>query len=232
MLKVMNPNQQAPGQQTVPQQPATQPVIEHPFAPSPAPAQQPANPYGFIFDDQHPQPKKSMLKPGKNSMRGRILMVLGIGMVIIVVIVVGSSLLSGKKAGNAQQLTALVAEQQEIIRVANLGVAGARDPSTVALAETTKLSITTQQNKLLGYLKTRNIKITPLAITAKLNKSTTTELTNATANNTFDDTFTKTLQTELTTYQTNVKKSYDTASNPTSKALLKLSYSSSATILK
>jgi hypothetical protein len=216
----MDPNSQQPG--LPPLQPG-----------SSAPQQTPGNnPYGFILDTQH-QPKKGLIpNHNPNSTRSRILVALGAGTALVIVAIIAFSLISGGGDNNSQLLTSLAAEQQEIIRVADLGVKGATDPSTQALAEVTKLSVISQQNKLTTYLTDHGVKLAPTSLNTKLNKATDTTLTDATASNRFNDVFTETIKKSLTSYAANVKQSYDSASNTASKTLLADSYNSTNNLLK
>jgi hypothetical protein len=223
----MDPNNQnleqpamngVPGQQPTPQMPPQQVP------------QSPANPYGFIMDAQN-KPKRG-LKPSTDSKGKRVLFAIVALVILLIVFKVGSSLLFGSKISNAQLLTTLVAQQQEINRVSDLGLRSASDPATTAYAETTKLSILTQQNKLLAYLKKKNVKITPLAMAALLNTKTDAALKTAYESNQFDAVYLTILRKELINYAASVKKDYATASNTTSKQILLDAYNSTVLLLK
>jgi len=222
----MDPNNQ-PGPTQQPVQPPQTPA--NGFAP-PTPQPKPSDPYSFIMDTEH-KPKNSF-SPNHNSLKSRLLVVGGVGIGLIIAIVVVSSLISGGKEDNAQLLTGLAAQQTEIIRVANLGLKDSTDPTTLAYAQTTKLSVMAEQSALIKYLASKKVKVTPVQLNAKLDKDTDKALESADASNQYDETLTTTLKKGLQAYASNIKTSYDSASNENSKKILKDSYASTLTLLK
>ncbi|MDB5183260.1 MAG: hypothetical protein JWO47_1044 [Candidatus Saccharibacteria bacterium] len=212
----MDPNNLNPG--TVP--PANQP---------PPPAE-PKNPYHFIMNAPKP-PKKQMLKTG--SLRSRLLVIVGGAAVVIAAIILISSLLSRSSKQVTSQLTDIVAEQQEIIRVANLGYAGAAgDLETQSWATTTESTISSEQQALVKFLKQKNIVILPVVLNGKLNKKTDAALAAATTNGNYVTVFKATLQESLVTYAKDLKKSYQSVSSPEIKASLSDSYKNTVSLLK
>ena len=165
-------------------------------------------------------------------MLSRLLLVFGIGFAILIAIVIGSKLINGKSSGNVSLLTGIAAEQQEIIRVSTLGIANATDPSTIAYAQTTRLSLISQQAKLTKYLGSKKVKVTPVLLNEKLNKNTDKALKSASDGGRYDDTLNKTLKDSLTTYAATLKSGYSSASTPESKKILSQSYDSTKTLLK
>ncbi|CAN5416444.1 hypothetical protein BH10PAT3_BH10PAT3_0340 [soil metagenome] len=219
MLMLMDPNVR----------PAPPSQSNQPFS-APPPAPQPNDPYHFILETQHKN--KSSLRPSSNSLRSRLLVAVGGGAVLVFIIILATSIIGGGGKNNAQLLTGLVAEQQEIIRVSDIGIKSSADPDIQSFAETTKLSITTQQNKLITYLSSKNVALTPLMIAADADKTTDAAMDTAIKSNQFDAVFKDTLQKSLATYAVNLKKNYADASNPTSKTLLADSYNTIAVLLK
>lgn len=205
--------------QPIGQLPQNQPVV-------PAEGQ---NPYGFILDTDHKK-KKKLVKP--KSFRSLILVIIGGGIVLSIATIAISSFISRSQTGRTTELISLTAEQQEIIRVASLGVTGSDDLTIQSWAETVKLSVTSQQKSLITYLVKNNVKVEKLTLDSKLDKTTDTALKTATANNRFSDEFKTTLKKSLTTYGNDLKKSYDGASGPNSKKILIDSYKSTAFLLK
>lgn len=189
----------------------------------------PQNPYSFILDAEH-QKKKPLLSG--SPFKSRLLAILGGGTVLIIIVIIASSLFFGGRSNNAQMLIELGAEQQEIIRVSELGLKSAVDPTTLAFAQTTKSSVQTHHVKLIGYLVSKNIKVNPAALKTKLDKTTDTELATAAATNRFDETLSTTLKDMLTSYAASIKKNFNNASNETSKKLLSESYESVEQLLK
>ena len=187
------------------------------------------NPYGFILNAPH-APKKKLLKP--NSLRSRLLLIVGGGLVIILLIVGVSSFITRASQANKSALISLVGEQQEIVRVANLGVVGSTDFIAQSWAETTALSVGSQQSKLTKYLTERKTAILPIVLNAKRDPKTDADFGVATANNRFTEVFDQKLKDSLNTYAQNLKKAYANADGPIIKTILGDSYKSTVILLK
>lgn len=203
-----------------------------PAQPFPAPPMPPisSDPYSFIMDVQN-KPKK-MLAPNGGSFLSRLLLVAGIGTILILGIVLISSLINSGRENNTLLLTSLASEQTEIIRISELGIAGTANPDTLAFVQTTKSSLVAEQAKLLGYLASKKVKITPIELNSKKNKKVDTALISAKASNQFDELLVSSLKSSLEIYSKNLAVSYKAASNPESKALLSDSYKSTLALLK
>lgn len=214
-MVLMNPNQPSGSIPPVPNQPA--PGRSN-------------NPYGFILDTEH-QPKKPLLQ-NRNSLRSRLLIVVGGGVGLVILLVIILSLANGGKTDNGKLLGDLVAEQAEIVRVADQGANKGIDPSVRAFAEIAKLSVASQQARLTSYLEAHGVKLTPAQIDAKKSESTDTALNQAISNNRFDDVFTETLKSSLQTYSADLKNNYNVASNADSKKILSDSFTSTTSLLK
>lgn len=183
------------------------------------------------MDTDHRHKKKLSL-PGGNSFKSRIFLLVGGGIALIIVIILASSLLFGGKESNAQALVSLAAKQQEIIRISDLGITGAIDPNVKALAQTTKLSVASQQKQLITYLASKKKKASAAQLAANKNTATDKELTAAAESNKFDEIFEQTIKAELAEYNEDVEKAYNSASNVTAKNLLKTSFVSTEYLLK
>jgi hypothetical protein len=215
----MDPNNQIPGAVPPPGQ------IPTPQAP-PAPH----DPYHFIMNAPK-APRRKVLKTG--SLRSRLLLIVGIAAVVIAAIMLVSSLLSRSSKQVTTDLINIVAEQQEIIRVANVGALGATgDLVTQSWAVTTESTIGSEQQALIKYLKQKEIVILPTELVGKLNKKTDTDLAAAKVNGTFVVVFKASLRASLTTYATDLKKSYKGVSSPEIKQLLSDSYKNTVSLLK
>lgn len=189
------------------------------------------NPYGFILNPNQGQNSPNMRGVGGNSMRSRILLVVG-GMVLL--LVVGSilaSVLSSAGTRDNKSLTDIVAQQQELIRVAELGSDKSSDYKTRSLAYTTKLSVTTQQQKLIAYLGENSVVVSKEQLASKLQANVEKELETAANNNRFDETFAKLLDTELRNYATAMKEVYDSVGSEKTREILAESFTSSVTLL-
>ncbi len=185
------------------------------------------NPYGFIMDTPH-KSKKSMLKPDNSSTKSRVLYALG-GLTILII---AASVFVSVISGSTQDLTKLAAEQQEIIRIADLGIKSGVDPGVVAYAQTTKSTVQSQQTKVTTYLVKNKIKLTPLLLNSQKNIKTDAALVAASAANRFDVLFKDTITAELTNYASDLKTNYESAKAKTTKDMLANSYASTTLLLK
>jgi len=183
------------------------------------------------MDTEH-QKKKPSLAGGGNTFRSKILLLLGGATVLIIIVILFSSLFLNKGTSNVQLLVDLRAQQLEIIRVSALGLKSATDPDTLAFAETTSLSVNSQQSKLSTYMTSKGVKVTPLQLNAKLDKDTDAALISAQSSNRFNEELIKILKQNLTAYLTSLKEGYKNASNETSKQILSDSYNSTELLLK
>lgn len=178
------------------------------------------NPYEFIFNEQQ-TPKTSSL--GGGSLKNRILLVAGGGIVLIIILIILSSFLGGSD-NSTQLLTSLAQEQTEIIRVATIGTTKSIDSKARNLAQTTVSSISSSQQQTLDILLKRNVKLGIKQLALKMDSKTDKQLESASLNNSFDATFILVMQTQLKTYQANVKKAFDSTSSKSQKKLLTDSY--------
>lgn len=188
------------------------------------------NPYGFIMDTQH-QPVKKPLG-NQNSLMTRIMVAGAAAFVLLFIFIILNALVFNKKDPSAVLLTTVAAEQQEIARLSDLGEKGATDPATKNYVETVKLSTVTQQHELSAYLAKKKVKPALADLAAKKNTHVDTQLAAAAKSNRFNETFADTIKKNLVEYKSDLEKAYNSASNPTSKALLKRAFSSTSELLK
>lgn len=180
--------------------------------------------YDFIFNNQ--QPKKNML-PGKNPKMTRILLVAGGSIILVLLaIMVFSLLFSG--GGSTAELTNIAKQQNELIRIAEIGDKKARGSDAQNLAATTKLSLKSDQTALLASMGRQK----PLAkVLAQGQKSQTDQLlTQAEQSNRFDEAFIQTLQSQLSDYRQSVKDAYEGTSDAKTKQLLAAQYKHAVTL--
>ena len=201
------------------------------------PPNQPAQPeepqrYDFFLNPP-PAPKKSKLPsvPGvKDPFLKKVIMLIGGGILLIIVVIVLSSVLLGNK-DNVTSLIKLAQEQNELIRVAGEATSGAVQQTTKSLAVSTQLSLTTSQQQLVNYLKTRGHKVSTKQLALTQSKATDTQLTNATAASNFDPVFTQILQQQLQTYTQDIKHDFNGTSNTTLRQLLNTEYMGGTVLL-
>lgn len=209
-----------------PPQPATSQTSYDSYGPTP-PTPHPAgssngghNPYEFIFSEKH-EAKQSLF--GGGSMLKRVLFIVGGLVVLGVLATVVVSLLSPKDTSYAQ-LTTILQQQQEIVRVAELSQKSASTSDLKNLSINVSLSVGADKNSLQTYLTTRKVKITDTILAAKQDSKTDTLLANAKSANTFDATAAQTLQSLLVTYRADLNTTYQSVKGTNARAELKTSY--------
>lgn len=164
------------------------------------------NPYSFITNPETPKKKGSNL-PVPTGKIGRIIIVAGMFIIILMLFSIGSSLLSKGDKVKIQQLKDVVYQQGELIRVSEIGVKKAKTTEGKNLAITTQLSLISEQAELQKTLKSLKIK-TDTKTLGGPNKKTDELLTNAEQANQFDEVFIKTIQANLLTYAKAVQTAY------------------------
>lgn len=203
MLKLMQPNQ-----------------------PGPAPSQ--PNQYDFILNPNQKQ-KPSPFAGG--GMKKRLLIAAGAALVLIIAVSVIASFISSAGSGPVDQLKAIAARQQEIIRVAETGGREAKSSEGRAFALTTLLSIRTDQQKLQAILTESGIKLTPQELGGKKSAATDEKLAAASANSRYDEAVTEVLTEYLNDYRGLLKTAYDSGPGPNTKAMLDKAFESATALL-
>lgn len=195
--------------------------------------QQPYSPtpnYDFIMSPA-PPPKKSLVPlPTSGSMLQRIAIVAGGFVILLIIIIVFASLL--KSGGNNAPLVSIAQQQNELIRVATLGTQQATDQSAKNFAQSTELSLITEQQQLLSYLKTNGTKVSPKQLALTKNTQTDTQLSAAQAASTFDSTFEDVMHTQLTAYTQALKTTFAKTTGPKGRQLLSNDYSATNLLLQ
>lgn len=194
--------------------------------PNQLPPQQ--NPYSFITSTG-PAPKKPLL--GGGSMKSRILLVGGTLLLIIIIFTVVSSLLSGGSKGTISGLKDIIAKQQEIIRIAELGAKDATSVDARNFAKTVSLTVQTDQTKTVEILSSNNGKIIKEEQAASFSSKTDQALEAAKANNQYDTVLKETLTTQLTAYLATLKKTHDGTNGKNTKENLSSSYKNASTLI-
>ncbi len=190
--------------------------------PAPAPGQ-----FDFMMKDQPKPPGRfgsllpSIPRPAKIALAA-----LG-GLFVLVIFY---ALFFGGKTTNTDQLTSVMASAQEISRVSILAQQQAKDANTKDLATTTAAVLSSQEQQLRSYLKTRKVKVDSKKLAAKLNKNTDKQLAAALQNNNYDQTYFSYLKTSLTNYQSALGVANKAASLKV-QVILKADYDSVAVLL-
>lgn len=186
------------------------------------------NPYDFILNPSQP-PKKQLF--GGGSMKSRIIIV-AVGLILLMIIgAIISSLIANANKGPTEQLKSIVAQQQEIIRIANSGTDSALTSTGRSFAATVKMSIQTDQKNLRDQLSTTGIGLKPEELSSKRNSKTDEALKAAADNNRYDEELIDALSKMLNTYAKDLKSAFDATKNQDTKQVLSDAYSSAVTIL-
>jgi hypothetical protein len=165
------------------------------------------NPYDFIMKPPGP-PKKRFGLGGLDPMITKILFILGILFVIIAIAALFVNLTAAKRIDTGE-LISLAQTQEELIRVADAGNAGAIQQTTKNLAITTEFTLKTQQAELLDKLAKQGISVKAKQLGLKQNASIDLKLKEAQQTSTFDVTFSQIIEDELRDYAKTVNILYD-----------------------
>jgi len=179
------------------------------------------NPYEFIVAGK--QTKRSSFLGG-GSFFGKIALILGSAIVLIVVIVLISSALSPK--GINPKLTDIAEQQQEIVRVAEAASQQAVGQDTKNFVTNVTFSVSSGQQQILGYLEKHGTKVSAKTLALKQDSQTDTLLTNAATAGNFDSAATQKLASSLQTYISSLKDAYNQTSSADLKQILQSDYAS------
>lgn len=196
------------------------------------PNQQPAPPagqYDFIFNPQ--QPKKTGGFGFGGSLKNRLSIIVVAGILLLLGFSLVSNLLSSGQKTTIRNLKTIVAQQQEIIRIAEAGAKDAKSTDARGFALTVKLSVTTDQQKMQTQLGAYKAKMTPQELAAKKSSDTDKTLADATTNNRYDEVLRETLASALGDYQRHIRTAYDGAVGTKTKATLESSFANTELLL-
>lgn len=164
-------------------------------------------------------PKKSLIpKVGGASFAGKLALILGGAVVLIIIMWIIGSLLGGGGV-NTANLTSLVQSQQEIARVAIQGETSA-DSGVRNAASGITFAINTQQQEWLAFLAEHGKKVKEDELELKFNEAADQRLADAKANNTFDVAYKEIMSSYLNDYADTLSTTFDAATNTTERDLL------------
>jgi flagellar basal body-associated protein FliL len=202
--------------------------------PTQSPAPPPVTPtgngqpqYDFIFNDNKPS-KKSLL-PANMSKKGRLLIIGASVLLLIMLVVIIAGMISNAGKGDTQALVTAAKQQQELIRVAEIGISKAKTQDAKNIAITTKLALSSQQAEMQAAIKTAGLNPKKV-LTGSVSTKTDQDLTAAEQNNRFDEEFLKIMSESLAAYQKSVKAAYDGATSKKLKAALTTQFKSANTL--
>lgn len=186
------------------------------------------NPYGFIVNPEQPS-KRPFL--GGNSAKSRLVLVVGGVLLLMIIAIIASSIFSSLNNKGTNQLKVVYAEQQELIRIAQIGSKDAQSTDTRNFAITTLFAAQTSQQKVSTVLTSRGIKLKPEEVNAKLNDKVESILTGAAANNQYDETMQELLKKQITSYNQALEAAFNSNEGQQTRAALSEAFKSSGTLL-
>lgn len=188
------------------------------------------NQYDFIINEEKKYKAPSKKGKNNNSSLGRIGIVLGglVGLIIVGMLVF--TLLTSGSDSTAEKLVSLSGKQTEIVRIASLGATGARTTAGKNYATTVRATIQADLTTTQGLITKSGIKVDPVLIAAAKNTKTDQVLNAASQNNKFDEVFMAQMSTLLTAYQRDLQKLYAETSNKATKATLQTLYKNAAAL--
>jgi hypothetical protein len=202
-----------------------------PSAPPPAPAPNNGANFDFIMKNA-PKPRGPLFGGGGSSTTKRLMVVVGGGIVLIILAIIIASVLGSSGKASTKVLIDIAQEQQEIVRVAGVGVSKSQTSATKNLAMTIQYSVLSNQQATLSYLGGKGHKLKTKDLGLKQNAKTDNILTLASQNNTFDEAFKQTIFTQLNDNKSAIKSAYDSSHSKSERELLQDSYDSVALILQ
>lgn len=186
------------------------------------------SPYGFILDPP-PPPKKSLFSGGTT--KSRAIIVGGVAFLLITLALIIMAVLSSLGNSGVSELKNVYAEQQELIRIAEIGSKDAVGTDTRGFASTTLLSARTAQQQVQSLISSRGAKIKPEEANSKRNANVEDILSGASANNRYDEALTELLESRIASYNQALDAAYNTNSEQARQVLSEI-YTGSRLLVK
>jgi hypothetical protein len=202
-----------------------QPDNQTPPAPPPITPGGPQDQYNFIMNPGGPAPKKSLLPSDKKK---KMLLFVGGGVTLLIVLLMLISILSNRPNDITEQLVTIAKQQNELIRIAEIGTEKARTTDAQNLAVTTRLSLSSQQQNLLGIVGQNGKKLSGKELSESADARNDQLLNDAEQNNRFDEVFKELLETEIAAYQKNLESVFFQTDSKSTKDALSSHYNSAS----
>ncbi len=185
------------------------------------------NPYEFITNPT-PPPRRGL----NLGLKGRIAVVAGGLIVLLMAVMVISSFLTGGNDAQKQRLIDIAKAQAEIVRASTLANKQPKPADTKNFAATTQYSVQSAQQSIKSLLANYGVKESSLnkVLTASKNTETDAALTKAANNNRYDEILRDILEQQLTDYQKLLKTAYDNGT-PSEKRTLTASSESAGRLV-
>lgn len=186
--------------------------------PAPNPGEPGHDPYAFFMNPQKPS-RRGLFNLG-GGMSNKWLLIGGI-VVALILLFVGISLASSAGKAKTEELVTVVQTQQELIRVATDGTKNASSTNLKNFANTTVISLSSDQYRLLAAMQKQGRKVSPKELGLAKNSQTDQALSVAQAANTYDTTFASTMDTALSDYENKLDTATKAATTTAGINLLK-----------
>jgi hypothetical protein len=175
------------------------------------------------------KPEKPKRSSGPTSTKGRVIVVAGfaLGLIIIAFIIVG--VVSGGSA--TPNLLKVAQDQTEIIRIS--GLVGQQNVTTATsqFAVTTNASIGSAQLTLLSFLKANGVKYSQKQLGLGHSAATDQQLSTAASASLYDQTFDSVMKAQLQKYSADLKSAYNDNKGSKLRALLNTDYKGAQILL-
>lgn len=176
--------------------------------------QSPNPDFDFMLKDQPPA-RRGLSLPNLP----RVVLYGIIGVVVILLLIIVFSVFSGRSSGSTQPIIAVLARNQETLRVSALVEDQLQDPQTEALETTTTASLYSDKQKLSDYLASNKVKVSPAQLAADTDKTTDAAMTTAQQNNSLDQAYVTYLREALNKYENDLSAASKKA-GPKGRAIL------------
>lgn len=197
--------------------------------PTPGPGEPGHDPYAFFMNPQKPA-RRGLLNLG-GSTNNKWFLIGGV-VVALILLFVGISLASSAGKAKSAELVTIAQTQQELIRVATNGTLNASSTDLKNFANTTVISLSSDQYQLLNLMQKGGRKVSPNELNLTKNTQTDQALSLAQAANTYDTTFASTMDTELSDYENKLNTAASSATTAAGIRLLKQEMSNAAQLDK
>lgn len=181
--------------------------------------------YDFITNPVKPAKRSLIPLPGSGgSKKQKILFFVIASLVLVTILVLVFSIFFGGKSSGTDKLVNIVQKQNELIRIADIGEKKAQGEETKNLAVNIKLSVTSQQNDLIDYLKKNGKKVSTKELSIGKNTETDSALDKAESNGRFDEAFTSLISEQISDYMSSLQDTYSSISGKNAKQLISDDY--------
>jgi hypothetical protein len=186
--------------------------------------------YAFITNPALPAKPSTLSRiPLSGSLVGRVGLVAGALLVLVIIFAIFKSLLvSGP---NVTPVITVAQDQQELLHILQKTNGLGLSANNQNFASTLQVSVTTSQQKTISYLTAAHKKINVKQLNLKVSPSTDNRLKAAQAAATYDQTFTEVMQAKLTEYGKDIQTAYKLDAGKKGRALLKETYAQQQLLL-